>query len=310
MRRRTVRSLVAWFSFCATCAPGTLAQDARPFLTADDCAPLGYSDPALDCRAITYDSDGLVIDGWMVAPRHRRGPLPVLVYNRGGNGAYGALDVDDVRWQLAPYAREGFLVLASNYRGDDDARASPGDFDEFGGRDVRDVRRLLALVPRIPRADADNVFMLGVSRGGMQSYLVARDVPGIRALAVIGGMADLAGELRFRGEMETVYAHRIPGYARDKHATLASRSVLHWAEALPPTMPVLLLHGDADARVHVSNSTRLHRRLDALGHPNKLVVYAGEDHALSGRREQARAEVIAWFRAAMRVPSRAVAEAR
>jgi len=290
MRRYSARSLIAWFSFCATCAPGTLAQDAAPFLSATDC---GLELVAVDCHAITYGSDGLAIDGWMVAPKHRRGPLPVLVYNRGGNGAYGALDADDVRRQLVPYANEGFLVLASNYRDD----------DEFGGRDVRDVRRLLALVARVPRADAGNVFMLGVSRGGMQSYLAARQSPNVRALAVIGGMADLAGELRFRGEMDQVYAHRIPGYAHDKPGTLAARSVLAWPEKLPASMPVLLLHGAADARVHVSNSTRLHARLDALGHPNKLVVFAGEDHGLSGHRDAARAEVVAWFRAAMRAPS-------
>jgi dipeptidyl aminopeptidase/acylaminoacyl peptidase len=257
-----------------------------------------HAQAALDCRYVSYESDGLQIGGWMVAPRRTPGArLPVLIVNRGGNGSFGQFVFATAMLQLFPYAEQGFLVLASNYRGADAQGPGHSGSDEFGGADVHDVERLLALVDRLPNADPGNVFMLGASRGAMMSYLVARRSDRIRAIASINGQADLEADLAFRPEMETLYTELIPGYATRKRELLAQRSVLRWAEELPRGMPILLLHGSADDRVDPANGARLKQRLDALGHPNKLVTYEGDDHFLSRNREQARAEVVAWFRA-------------
>ena len=252
----------------------------------------------LDCRALSYESDGLAISGWMVAPKRPPGTrLPVLIFNRGGNGSFGALDFATAMVHLFPYAQEGFLVLASNYRGvDGDDPSEPGQ-DEFGGADVRDVERLIALVDRLPQADPDNVFMLGVSRGVMMSYLVSRHTDRIRAIAAINGDVDLEASLVFRPEMENVYSVRMPEYATRKSELLAQRSALRWAEDLPRDMPILMLHGSRDERVDPANGPRMKERLDALGHPNKLVTYADDDHFLRKNRHAAVAEVVAWFRA-------------
>lgn len=263
----------------------------------------------LECRAIAYESDGLEIQGWMVKPRgdaDRR--LPVLIYNRGGNGSYGALNFALLMQNLFPYAHEGFLVLATQYRGLQEEPGRPGS-DEFGGADVRDVTRLIELAAQIPGADPDNLFMLGASRGGMMSFMAARRSQGIKAMAVIAGVSDLQADLAHRPEMERLYAARIPGYATNKRRALAERSVLRWPRELPSRMPLLLLHGDRDDRVHVSNAIKLHLRLNQIGHPNKLVVYAGDDHMLSRHRKQAMAEVVAWFRAAMAPAARTAAQA-
>ena len=263
---------------------------------------------ALDCRAVRYDSDGLAISAWMVAPKRPPGTrLPVLIYNRGGNGSFGALTFATAMLHLFPYAHEGFVVLASNYRGaEDDDPAKPGQ-DEFGGADVRDVERLLALVDRLPQADPDNVFMLGVSRGVMMSYLVARNTDRIRAIASINGEADLEASLAFRPEMGNVYSERMPEYATRKSELLAQRSVLHWAEELPRETPILMVHGSRDERVDPANGPRLKQRLDELGHPNKLVTYADDDHFLSKNHDAALAEVVGWFRAHAKPAPAAVA---
>ena len=36
-----------------------------------------------------YQVDGIPVKGWMIKPRQHQGKLPVLIYNRGGNGGYG-----------------------------------------------------------------------------------------------------------------------------------------------------------------------------------------------------------------------------
>ncbi len=264
----------------------------------------------LDCRAVSYESDGLAISGWMVAPKRPPGTrLPVLIFNRGGNGSFGALTFAAAMTHLFPYAQEGFLVLASNYRGVHEDDPLKGGQDEFGGADVRDVERLLELVDRLPQADPDNVFMLGVSRGVMMSYLVARNTDRIRALAAINGDADLEAGLAFRPEMERMFSVRMPEYATRKSEVLAQRSVLHWAEELPRDMPILMLHGSQDERVDPANGPRLKQRLDEIGHPNKLVTYANDDHFLRKNRDAALAEVVAWFRAHAKPTAAAVANA-
>jgi dipeptidyl aminopeptidase/acylaminoacyl peptidase len=254
----------------------------------------------LECSSIAYESDGLTISGWMVVPKGKPDrKLPVLIYNRGGNGSFGAVRFPMLMRNVFPYAERGFLVLVSQYRGVPETDPKRFGTDQFGGDDVRDVTRLVALAKRIPNADPHNIFMLGVSRGGMMSFMAARRTHDIKAMAVISGVSDLESELKFRPEMEQVYLARIPGYPTDKTSMLAERSVLSWAEDLPKDMPVLLLHGDKDKRVSVANGKRLHQRLDQLQHPNKLIVYPGDDHFLSHHRKEAIDEVIRWFHAAM-----------
>lgn len=296
---------------------GSLRSRNKPWYPAVWLLPLQFeretyetAQATLDCRYVQYESDGLQVGAYLVAPKHAPGKrLPVLIVNRGGNAAFGQFVFATAMLQLFPYAEQGFLVLASNYRGADPSDPARYGEDEFGGADVRDVERLLALVDRLPQADPDNIFMLGASRGAMMSYLVARRSDRIRAIASINGQADLEAELAFRPEMERVYAERIPHYAARKREALAERSVLRWAEELPRDVPILLLHGGADDRVDPGNGPRLKARLDALGHPNKLITYAEDDHFLSRNRDQARAEIVAWFRAHVSSPAAAAAAA-
>lgn len=253
---------------------------------------------AVDCRYVTYENDGYPIGAYVMMPKGAEGErLPVLVYNRGGNGSFGANTFFMALYALAPYAQEGFLVLASQYRGSRDSEPETYGTDEFGGADVGDVEALVALADRLPQADMDDLFMIGASRGAMMNYLVARRSDRFRAIASINGATDLEQELAFRPEMERVYAGRIPDYATRKSEVLAERSVVRWAEDLPRSMPILLIHGGRDERVDPRNGPQLKARLDAIGHPNKLVVYPEDDHSLRQNWRRAQDEVVAWFRA-------------
>ena len=264
----------------------------------------------VDCRFISYESDGYRIGGYLLMPKDAGDrKLPVIVYNRGGNGSFGAIIFAEALHSLAPYAKEGFLVLASQYRGSRDAEPEKYGFDEFGGKDVRDVEKLIELAEHIPNADTSNLFLLGASRGAMMSYLVARNNDRVRAIASINGGADLEKELAYRPEMERVYRGRIPDYEKRKKEALAERSVMHFAADLPRTTPILLLQGGRDERVDPAAGAELKARLDELGHPNKLVVYPEDNHSLHQNWDRAREEIIAWFRAHARTQTQPVASA-
>ncbi len=247
-----------------------------------------FARSSFDCHIVTYASGGQTVSGYVVRPKAgaTANKLPLLVYNRGGNGDFGKLDSLQLFQTLLPLAKAGYVVVASQYR----------DADEFGGRDVDDVMRLIDLSLAMPGVDGNRVFLLGQSRGAMMSYLVARQRSDITAMATIAGATDLSTGLAWRPEMENVYRARIPGYIGNKQEALEARSVLRWAEQLPSDMPVLLLHGEADDRVNVEDSRTMAARLQQLGRPSRLVVYPGDNHVLQQNQRAARAEILEWFK--------------
>lgn len=256
---------------------------------------------SIDCRVFVYESDGLLVEGVMLRPRsdaaeNRR--LPVVVYNRGGNPRSGLLVYGHIHSSMMPLAELGYIVIASQYRG---ARAwsssvsAVAELDQFGGDDVHDVKNLVPIINGMPDADSGRIAMYGASRGGMMSYLAARDMPQLKALIVQAGVADLEAGLARRPEMENVFAKLIPSYATEKSSQLRARSVLHWLDELPRDLPILLLHGDQDARVEVEQSLSLAKALAARDQPHRLVVYPGADHGLQPHRAAADAEIAAWL---------------
>lgn len=252
----------------------------------------------LDCQNFVYQVDGIPVKGWMIKPRQHQGKLPVLIYNRGGNGGYGSILMAFALNRLMPWAERGYLVIASNYRGEHNwGRNAPAKMgqDEFGGAEVEDVRALWPILQQSPAADLDRVAMFGESRGGMMSYLAAKSMPGLKAMIVSAGVSDLAAELQFRPEMEKVFRARIPNYSTRKDDALRERSVLHFVEHLPAKLPILLLHGSADQHVDVKNSEKLATRLQQRQQPHKLVIYPLDDHGLRQHRRQADAEIAAWL---------------
>jgi len=250
----------------------------------------------LDCNNLSYTSDGFKVMGYLVKPQNiGNNKLPVIVYNRGGNHAH-AIRFFQLFRAIIPYANQGFIVVASQYRGVIPQRAELFGEDEFGGKDVNDVHKLIDMVKKHPNVDVNNIFMFGASRGGMMNYLVAKDRTDIRAIVSLAGPTDVLKDLKWRPEMEIVYEKLIPDYENNKEVELKKRSVMYWADKLPKQTPILLLHGDQDKRVHVDNSINLSKRLNELNHPNKLVIYPGDDHGIRKHKEDWQAEMFAWFK--------------
>ena len=67
-------------------------------------------------------------------------------------------------------------------------------------------------------------------------------------------------------------------------------------DKIDPQLPVLLLHGDADKNVAVTNATLLAEKLQERGQPHKLVIYPNGDHGVTQYRQQVRLEILSWFK--------------
>ena len=249
------------------------------------------------CRAVLYGSDGLKVAGYIWEPADLKpgARLPVIVFLRGGNGEFGKLTAGAQRGMAARTAA-GFLVIGVQYRGVDGGEGQ----EQFGGDDVHDVLNAIALARRLPEADPGNVFLEGLSRGGLETLLALGAGARVNAAAITSPFTDLELEARERPAIEAnIWAKLIPDYAAHRTEALAARSGVRVAQT-KDIPPLLLMHGTADWRADPKNSTEVADALKARGRPYELHIFKDDVHGLQWNWRERDRRVIAWFRGHMR----------
>jgi dipeptidyl aminopeptidase/acylaminoacyl peptidase len=277
---------------------GTLVEASAVTLSEETLTRLETVEPTIrtilaqvDIRSMTYLSDGLKVKGYLAVPK-RGDRLPCLIFNRGGNRAFGVLNDRYAARVLGKLAMWGYVVAASQYRGN----AGGEGREEFGGADLHDVLHLIPLLESLPQTDASRIGMYGWSRGGLMTYLALTQTPRIRAAVIGGGMTDAFDTVTRRPAMDTgQFAEVIPDYTRHKDAALRARSPVRWAEQLHKSTPLLLLHGSADWRVHPTQALAMASALYTSQHPFRFVFFEGGDHELSEYRAEVESLVQAWL---------------
>ena len=240
---------------------------------------------------ITYMSDGLTIHGFIAKPQ-KAGKYPAVIFNRGGNREFGALNTLRAAMLLGRVARAGYIVIASQYRGNGGSEGQ----EEFGGSEVNDILILPKVLEEVEGADTDHVGMYGWSRGGMMTYIALTKTDRIKAAVVGGAVSDNFETIRDRPDMETyVLAELIPDYETNKEAELTKRSAIKWADKLPKNVPILMLHGNADWRVKPEQSLRMALEFEKYRVPYRLIMFEGADHGISEHRPEVNEQVIRWF---------------
>jgi dipeptidyl aminopeptidase/acylaminoacyl peptidase len=238
--------------------------------------------------AISYKSDSLLVNGIIAEPK-KEGKFPVIIFNRGGNKEIGKVAKLKTLYYLisltSKLAKEGYVVIASCYRED----------DEFGGKDINDVLNLSKTVTYLQKADSERIGMFGWSRGGMMTYLALRKSKIIKTAVIGNGPTDLAQLITERPEMETeVCAKLIPDYKNNKKAALEKRSVMYWADELDKNASLLILCGTEDKRVNPNQAQQIADKLAEINYDFTLKKFK-TDHKFSGKTEELNALLINWF---------------
>ena len=244
----------------------------------------------VDVASIRYVSSALEVEGYLAVPKGD-GPFPCIVDVRGGNREFGAIGDYAIANRLARVASWGYVVIASQYRG-----VAGGDgIEQFGGREVDDVLRLLDVLEHEPKADTERVGLYAGSRGGMTALLMLRRTDRFRACVLRAPLTDLVRWKRERPGIESVFRDLIPGYTPGRDDLLRLRSGALWADQLCTTTPILILQGTADWRVSPGMTLAFADALQRAGRRYELQVFDGADHGLRPRRRDARALARAWF---------------
>lgn len=240
---------------------------------------------------ITYLSDGLKVKGYLVQPI-KSNSYPCIIYNRGGNKEFAKLTSKKAIFILARVASWGYVVAASQYRGNDGGEGK----EEFGGKDVNDVLHLIPLFDQIKNSDTSKMGIYGWSRGGMMTYLTLIKTNKFKAAVVGGAVSDLRMVMETRKDtFETVYFENIPNYAQNKADALNSRSAINQVENISKTTPILMLHGTSDWRVVPEMALDLSKAFIKNKIPHRLVLLEGGNHGLSEFNEEVDLMVKQWF---------------
>lgn len=240
-----------------------------------------------------YNSDGLMVTGFVVKPKDVTEDLPVVIFNRGGNQEYGHLLVAHAVEIFAPLAAQGYIVAGSNYRGNSGSEGK----EEFGGADVADVSNLIDALANLEGADNSRVGILGVSRGGMMSYLTMKNETSdrLKCVATLGGITDLEHTIEFHPEIGEVCKWLVPDFESNRTEAIISRSAVYWVDQLSPEVPILILHGTADKSVDYGQIPVFADSLDKNDVPYKLITYVGDNHGCVNHKDEVMGNIKEWM---------------
>jgi dipeptidyl aminopeptidase/acylaminoacyl peptidase len=228
-------------------------------------------------------SDGLELDGILIRPANAGdGPWPTIVHIHGG--PYVRCTAG---WNLRPghwaqwIAAHGYAVLMPNYRGGQghgDAFAKWGD---SGVGDMEFVDVMTAVDAAIERglADPDRLGIGGWSQGGFLTAWAVTQTERFKAGVMGAGVSDW-GMMVMTSDIpgfESMLGGGRPWDGPGPHRFMQHSPISHAKHA---KTPLLILHGEEDARVPVSQAIGFHRALMENEVETKLVAYPREPHGL------------------------------
>lgn len=243
-------------------------------------------------EAFTWSApDGLEIQGVLVLPvgaTREDGPFPLFTLAHGGPYWRFCDELQIDWWQWGQWlANVGYAVFhpnprGSSGRGDDFARLAVGDSTRS---DWADIESGIDALVRQGIADPDRLGIGGWSYGGYMTSWGIGQTRRFKVGVMLAGVTDL-GMMTATSDIPS-FARQLSGSAAWEgvgphlHAAVSPISFAHAVDT-----PLLILHGEADDRVPVSQGRFYAQALRAKGTPCELVIYPREPHALLERAHQ------------------------
>ncbi|WP_236652489.1 S9 family peptidase [Streptacidiphilus neutrinimicus] len=236
-------------------------------------------------------ADGLDLDGLLVLPPGRTradGPFPLHVMVHGG--PYERyVDMLQFNFYLSPQwlAANGHAVLLPNPRG------SQGHGHAFaarvagaiGGAEFTDTMAAVDLLVAEGVADPEGLSVSGWSHGGFMAAWAVTRTDRFRAAIVGAGIADWGLQIA-HGELGAQEAALCGSTGWEGPGPHPHDAVSPISYASRITTPVLIVHGEQDTNVPLSQARYLQRALSHHGVPHEVAVYPGGGHYIARRDHQ------------------------
>lgn len=236
----------------------------------------------------TYLSDYNEVKAYISIPLdciETKTPYKCIIYNRGGNNRIGFLEDEDTAKLCSATNR---IVVASQYRGADGGTGT----DQFGGEDLNDVIKLIDLCDSVFEfADISDLCVAGISRGGMMSYMTARQDKRVKGIIAISAVSDLFQAYEERDYMKTLLNNYIGGSPDDLPYEYEKRSAIYWTDEI--NVPILIIHSKSDKQVSFSQTEKLYSKLKSNNADCKLITYEDDIH---GFHKEDGSEIHKWLK--------------
>lgn len=232
----------------------------------------------------TYPSDGLHVKGLIsITPKAHENRT--LIYLRGGNREFGLFLPGEGLSNFKDYT-----FIAPLYRG----CLSEGK-DEFGGKDVNDVKKLIDFLPALENLigqlfQKEKMFLVGSSRGGMQLFLTLARFPELQGrfskVLSLCGLVDMRQCIENRQDMKELFQNDFGMTNENIDTWLVERDPLIAVEKIRNDLPVIIVHGTADLRVSGPESWHMVETLRQLGKNVQYYQVEGGSHGLTNIKDK------------------------
>jgi dipeptidyl aminopeptidase/acylaminoacyl peptidase len=253
---------------------GLVARRIRSFPELDADALEGL--PARVERIGSVAADGQAIGSWLVLPKgaSAESSVPLIVWVHGG--PVSSWNAWSWRWNPQLLAAKGYAVLLP------DPALSTGyghafiqrGWARWGGEPYSDVMTAVDAALERPELDAERTGLMGGSFGGYMANWVAGQTDRFRAVVTHASLWALRG---FHGT--TDYG---PDLEREFGDPYVDASVYEeWSprrNLAQVRTPMLVIHGERDLRVPISEALRLWTDLRRHGVPARFLYFPDENH--------------------------------
>jgi dipeptidyl aminopeptidase/acylaminoacyl peptidase len=219
------------------------------------------------------------VQGFLVKPPNfdptKKYPVKFLIHG-GPQGAWG--DDWSYRWNPELFAANGYVVIMINFHGSTGygqkfIDAINGD---WGGAPFEDLMKGLDYAEKTyPFIDKDRECALGASYGGYMANWILGHTDRFKCIVSHDGMFNAESSW---GTTEELWFNEweYKGTPYDNRATYQKWSPHQYAKNFKT--PTLVVHGQLDYRLDVSEGFQLFTTLQRLGVPSKMLYFPDEGH--------------------------------
>jgi uncharacterized protein len=213
----------------------------------------------------------------------------VLVHGRGGGLSEG-------NRSLAVANRLGLPTLIVSVRNDPDAPADPDGFGRYGDAEWEDLQAAIDHLQA--EEDAERFVLVGYSQGGSIALGFLRrspDADAVDAAVLISPLVSLHETLVLQAQQRDIPDPVIPPLLFATRWITTLRAGMDFSQVehlrrvdeLPPDLPLLVTHGDADTTVPIGPTRAL-----AAALPEQVTYeeYAGSEHVREWNTDRERFE--------------------
>ncbi len=239
----------------------------------------GIAAPGIVEHITATAEDGTSIGAWLARPvtASAEAPAPLVVFVHGG--PLGSWNSWHWRWNPHVLVDRGFAVLMPDpalSTGYGQAMVDRG-WGQWGGAPYSDVMATVDAALARPDIDDGRVALMGGSYGGYMANWVAGQTDRFRCIVTHASLWELLG---FHGTTDhgPAWEHEMGDPYADPSGYLRHSPREHLEAMARFKTPMLVIHGEKDHRVPISEALILWTDMQRMGVPGRFLYFPDENH--------------------------------